>query len=218
MKGASTDRERELMKCLSWAQRHIHSVSCESHACVGICTDIDAVLDYHEGRFGFDGKPFIAAKIVDCMGAESREAQQVNDGSPSTREGQVAPERLEIQQPSPVSEPAVELKQNYCHCNGQAAHLHRDEAETTELVTIECCHVCDTPKVHGNYWKKCPNEACPAFDASVASASYRKVAKPDFLACASCGDSTRSVKYRLREDKNLCSACFSEHSSRDSDR
>jgi hypothetical protein len=41
---------------------------------------------------------------------------------------------------------------------------------------------------------------------------YREVTEKVSLVCASCGDSTKSVKYRLREDKNLCAACFMEHS------
>lgn len=47
--------EREiagLRKWLVFAQGHIHSVSCERHSCVGMCTDIDKAL----AAAGRDGK------------------------------------------------------------------------------------------------------------------------------------------------------------------
>lgn len=41
--------------------------------------------------------------------------------------------------------------------------------------TIECCDICNTPKAPSHdYWWKCQNKFCEAFDQPRASAAYHQ--------------------------------------------
>jgi hypothetical protein len=62
---------------------------------------------------------------------------------------------------------------------------NHDRCGTVREFTIECCHVCQVPKVpsHGHWWK-CQNKHCEAYNQACASASYHKCFVPisDILA------------------------------------
>lgn len=53
----------------------------------------------------------------------------------------------------------------------------------SEVFSIECCSVCEQPKVHKNNagWTECDNKKCPSFAEPKASASYYPFVKKKHL-------------------------------------
>jgi hypothetical protein len=63
--------------------------------------------------------------------------------------------------------------------------LDHNRCGTVRAFTIECCDICNVPKVPSNkHWWKCQNKFCEAFDESRASAAYHRCFVPvaDILA------------------------------------